>query len=137
METAPWIANLRRKRKENMALFKKLEASYNKIKGVRVGDYVIGKNGKITRITYIWRWDGEPQQWQAGGNGGSYYLGNGYVSYSGSLSHGFDEGTKFKNTGRKKIGNVWIWDKGFAGAGRGIDFPMKFRVFKASTNEKD
>lgn len=43
-------------KKRNMPLLRKKVAQFNKIKGVRVGDWIKDKyTGDISRVTYIWR----------------------------------------------------------------------------------
>ena len=121
-----WKEQIKQKQKDNRTLFNKLKKKFNSEKGVRVGDYVKHK-GKYTRVTYIWEHDGQAQT--GGSKLSSYHLGNGYTSYSGGL----DSGHNIKNlklTKEKRLGQVWIWDRGLAGGGRGVDFMMQFKVFK-------
>lgn len=85
-----------------------------------------------------WRKIGE-DVWQTADHiySGSYYFGNGYVSYSGGLEPGFREGTKFKNMGYKRKGQVWFFDEDYATADNGVEFLAPFRVYKASKNPVD
>jgi len=121
-----WKERIKRIQKENKELFNKLKREYNKIKGVRVGDYVKEKNGNYTRVTYIWP-DGQVQT--GGHKYGQFFLGKGYISYSGSLDHGYNI-KDLKLTKEKRSGMVWIWREGMPGANRGVEYMMKFRVFK-------
>jgi hypothetical protein len=116
---------------KNMHLFIKRRDKYNRRKGPREGDWVIEKNGKISRITYIWTDEkGIPFQIQTGGSKyGSFYLGNGYISYSGSLDHGHKP-NKLRMLKRKMEGQVWFFKDNMWGAHRSVDFMMEFRVFK-------
>jgi len=80
--------------------------------------------GLFTRFTHAW-----DDTIQTGGGQGGFYLGNGYISYSGSL----DSGVKYSDieqTSEVKAGSIWFFDKGISGAGRGVDYTMNFRVFK-------
>lgn len=127
-----WKEEMEKTQRENHPLFRKLEAKYNKIDGIRVGDWVKHK-GTMSRVTYIWRDEtGKPVQVQTGGSKyGSFFLDDGYISYSGSLDSGFEvQKSKVKKLPYLRDGMVWIWKGGFAGGGRGINYMMKFRVFE-------
>ena len=130
---------LKEERRKNRPIVNANMRKYNKQEGVRVGDFVKSPNGKMYRIAYVWRDKNGPFQWQIADPpmGGSYYLGPGYVSYSGSLDSGFDEKTRFKNLGYKRNGRVWIFRRNIAEADNAVEYDdVKFRVFKASKNPK-
>ncbi len=112
----------------NLDIFKKREKAYNKIEGIRVGDYVRLNTGKLTRVTHIWDLDEKLIQ-TGGGEYGQFYIGYGYISYSGGLDPGIDE-SEFKLTEEQKEGQVWFFKDDHWGAGRGIDYMMKFRIFE-------
>ena len=115
-------------------IFKQYKDAYNSVPGPRVGDY-LEHDGKKTRITYIWRDEHNiPLQYQDGGHAESYgfHLGNGFMSYSGGLDSGVStDDYSLRDTGRRENGAVWFFKGGRAGAGRGVDKTMKFRVFEA------
>jgi len=124
-----------KKVKENQWLVDRNMKVYDKQKGVRVGDFVKDKDGKVYRIAYIWRDEhNKPFAWQTEDGSGSFYLGNGYMSMSGSLNSGFQEGSEFKQIGTK-MGSCWVFDNDFAGAGRGVDTNAKFRLFRLIKGE--
>jgi hypothetical protein len=54
-------------------------AAFNSTEGPRVGDYVRFADGVTRRISYVW-----PDGIQTS-DGGSFYLGNGCMSFSGTL----------------------------------------------------
>lgn len=114
-------------------LFKRREKLYNEIDGPRIGDYirVLFPNGDApyTRITHIWKNLGLPDSIQSGGLGGSYYLGDGYISYSGSLTPGIP-GNFLRPTKQKRKGNVWIFHHDFQYAHNGVEYNMDFRVYE-------
>lgn len=118
-------------RKENMPLFKKRERAYNRIKGIRVGDWVKEKDG-YTRVTYIWRDDDKTYQIQTGGSKfGQFYLGDGYISYSGGLDTGFNPNkVKYEQLKGRRIGSVWFFKNDYHTADNAVVYTMKFRVFK-------
>ena len=133
--------DLETRRKQNSTLLRKRVRLLNKKKGPRVGDWMILKNGVMTRFTHDWGfWRKEDLGIQIGdrertGDCGSFYLGDGYCSYSGSL----DPPILHKNlrrTNNKKLGRVWFFDHDHAFANNGIDFEIKFRVYKEVRDEK-
>ena len=116
----------RRDDPKNKAIVKKRMARHDRRKGIRMGDYVILKNPKsMSRVTHDW---GDSVQ-TGGDKDGSFYLGDSGISYSGSLDPSISK-KKFKKTNMKKKGLIWIFDKDFAGAGRGVEYYATFRVFK-------
>lgn len=121
--------------RNNNTILKHRIKEYNKIKSIRVGDYIKEPNGILTRVTYIWKFSKKDGGWhvQNGGhNGGGYYLGHGYISYSGGLDHGYNINC-LKKTNKLKSGYVWFFDNNISGAGRGKDFKMMFRVWEVKT----
>ena len=121
-------------RKElNEKIFERRQKSYNEIKDLRVGDYIKEKNGKLTRVTYIHKFSDTPKkeyEVQTGGNSGSYYFGEkGGIDYSSGLDSGYKYG-ELEATNKTKEGDVWFFDQDVAGAGRGIDKTMKFKIWK-------
>jgi len=118
---------------KNERILREREHAFNKRKGIREGDYIKEKNGNLTRVTYIWRDENDkPMLYQTGGNEYSrYYLGDGYLSYSGGLDHGYEpKNTKFRKLPIKKYGSVWFFKDNISGAGRGVEYIIKFRVFE-------
>jgi hypothetical protein len=94
---------------------------------ISMGDYVIQKNGQISRITVY-----SPDNLiQVGGNyGGSFYIGkNGRCSYSGSCGDVVDI-KKLQFTGEYKEGSCWIFSNDWTGANRGVYYVLKFKVYR-------
>lgn len=121
----------------NYELFKKREKQFNEIKGIRVGDWVRFPDGSMNRVTHIWEFD-NGYDIQTGG-GGSYYLGDGYISHSGGLDIGID-GSHFTITKEVKKAWVWFFKNDYRMAHNGIDYKMDFRVFDVDCypgNKKD
>jgi len=112
-------------RKENMPIFKRREKMYNEIPGPRVGDWVREPDGRMTRITHIW-----PDHVQTGGaKYGQYYMGDGYIAYSGSLDDGFKK-HRLKSLGYKRDGKIWFFKNDYRTADNAVDYMMKFRVYE-------
>jgi len=115
--------------KTNKEILKERIEKFNKRSGPRVGDYVYipSTDDRIpayTRITHDWG-----DKMQTGGNAGSsYYLGSGFLSYSGGLDPGIDTEDLIQ-TNEVKNGSIWFFDKDISGAGRGVSFNLPMRVF--------
>jgi hypothetical protein len=113
--------------------------------GVRVGDVVLCSDGRFTRVTHVWGDEPEDtvQTLDGFGLGGSFAFGGmrpGYLvpwtgagcSYSGGLWTGYRQ-EELTDTGETLEASAWIFHHNLAGAGRGVDFTMPFRVFRADS----
>lgn len=118
-------------RKANMSLFNKRKTAYNRIKGIRVGDWV-KENGDYSRVTYIWKEGRKIYQIQTGGSKfGQFYLGDKYISYSGGLDTGFNPNeVKHTQMKERRDGSVWFFKNNYHVADNAVEYMMKFRVFK-------
>lgn len=99
---------------------------------INVGDFVRFADGVARRVSYIWTDEhGEIFSVQTSG-GGSFYLADGFVSFSGSLYHGvpFESLT---DTGDRHDGDVWFFHHDFPGAGCGVACVAKFRIWTCNT----
>lgn len=110
--------------KKNLELLAERVAAFDKREGPRVGDYLSLPHGIMTRFTHDWE-----DSLQIGGGSGSYYLGNGYLSYSGGLDPSIEK-KYMVLTDKKEDGMVWFFHEGSSGGGRGVHFYIPFRVFK-------
>lgn len=112
----------------NVEIIERRMAKLDAREGPRVGDYVRFTDGTLRRCSYHWSdgagWDGGMQT----SDGGSFYLGEGYVSMSGSL-YSCVPTDSLKLTDETREGTVWIFDHDFAGAGRAVHYSVPFRVF--------
>lgn len=93
--------------------------------GPRVGDYVDFSDGVTRRISYVWD-DGVQTS-----DGGSWYFGLGYCSFSGGLYPSIKLGT-LSLTKEKREGDVWFFHHDFSQAHNGVYTKVPFRVFKCS-----
>lgn len=109
----------------NDEIFSRREKLYNELPGPRVGDYIKLKDSTYLRITYLWP---ETAQTIPEERKGSYYLGNGHISYSGTLNPGVKRSLLIP-TDETRPGQVWFFKNDFAVAFNGIDYTMLFRVF--------
>ena len=99
------------------------EAAYNARQGPRVGDFIRRQDGQLARFSHDW---GDGLQSSAGG---SFYLGNGYGSFSGSLDPMIPQ-DRIQPTGELLLGWFWFFHHDFAGAGRGVNCEMLCRVYR-------
>lgn len=115
---------------ENLRILKKRLSNRNKNKKLMSGDYIIRPDGTYTRVTHIWGY-GKNDTIQTGGDVyGRYYLQDGgYLDYSGGLDSGY-KFSQLAKTNKTKIGWVWFFHHNVSGAGRGVDFPAKMRVWR-------
>lgn len=114
----------------DIQMFEERIAAFNKVSGPRVGDYLQLWDGSYTRFTHAWD-DGI----QTGGGGGSYYIGNGYLSYSGGL----DPSVRYsliQPTEETKTGTVWAFHNDHRKAHNGVYYQLEFRVFKLKPFEE-
>lgn len=100
--------------------------------GPRVGDYVDFADGVQRRISHIWGegWDRPGAQTS---DGGSFYLGDGYVSFSGGL-HPLVPFTTLTLTEERRAGAVWFFHHDYATAHNGIGAVIPFRVYSCAVN---
>jgi hypothetical protein len=108
-------------------LQRRMEA-FNRRAGARVGDFLRlpqpdPRCPEFTRFTHDWG-----DSIQTGGMDGSFYLGHGFLSYSGGLDPGIAH-TDLLPTTETKPGHVWFFDGDISGAGRGVSFSVLLRVF--------
>ena len=102
-------------------------AAFNLHHGPRVGDFLAlaghARCPSYTRFTHDWG------DWlQTGGLNGSYYLGSGYLSYSGSLDRGISKADCLP-TDEVKPGSLWIFDQDIHQAHNGVNCEAPMRVF--------
>jgi hypothetical protein len=64
-------------------------------------------------------------------DGGSFYLGQSYVSFSGSLNQGVEPQT-LTDTGRRMLGSVWFFHHDHRMAHNGVDTEIPFRIYRCS-----
>lgn len=97
----------------------------------RVGDFVRFADGVLRRFSYHWHdgadWDGGYQT----SDGGTYYLGNGYVRMSGSL-HPCVPTNTLTRTDETRDGSVWFFHHDQRIAHNGVDVMATFRVYTCS-----
>ena len=106
-------------------------AEYNLIPGARVGDWIREPDGRRSRATHDWNQDGEMSETiqHGGGEFGQFYLGSGYISYSGGLDTGIKK-NQLRDTGETKQGKIWFFIDDWYTAHNGIEYMVDFRVYE-------
>lgn len=102
------------------------------IEGPRVGDYVEFADGITRRVSHVWSTEdwGDTAGVQTS-DGGSFYLGNGYVSFSGSLCTLVRMGT-LTLTNERRPGRAWFFHHDWAMRDNGVDVTIPFRVYRCT-----
>lgn len=97
---------------------------------INVGDFVTFACGTTRRVSYVIDYQDDDIHVQTS-DSGSFYLGDGYVSFSGSLKRSVPFST-LTNTGDKHDGAVWFFDHDHHRAHGGIDTMIKFSIWRCS-----
>jgi len=95
----------------------------DKVKGPKVGDWVEYPNGTQRRISYVW-YDGSIQT----SDGGSWYLGKGYVSFSGGLYPSTPRSI-IQPTIRTLPGRVWFFHHNHRRAHNAVGATIPFPIW--------
>lgn len=103
----------------------------------RIGDYIEFADGITRRVSHVY----SEAEWQHDAgvqttDGGSFYLGDGYVSYSGSLYPAVRMTTLTRDFSRGRLGSVWIFHHDHHTAHNGVDTEIKFRVYRCSESAR-
>lgn len=105
------------------------QTAFDATKNPRVGDFLKTDRGYL-RFTYEW-----PDGMQTtcypseSGESGSFYLGDGYASYSGSLDSAIPKGELIA-TDEIKDGRFWFFHHDWYQAHNGVDFTLPCRVYR-------
>lgn len=102
-------------------------ARWNEREGPRVGDWCIMLDGTMRRFTYDW--GDRIQTTCARNNDEIFYLGDGYMSFSGSLDPAIPK-EKLVDTWTMKEGNAWFFHHGYPAASNGVYCRVPCRVYK-------
>ena len=107
--------------RDQQILSERLEA-YNAREGAKVGEFLQYRD-TFLRFSHNW---GESIQTS---QGGSYYLGDGYISMSGVLNSGVEK-SALELTPDQRSGDIWFFHHDYRTAGGGVHFLINFRVWK-------
>ena len=90
-----------------------------------LGDYLILPGKSLRRVAHIW---GDTQMQLASEGFGSFYLGDGYVEFSGTLEPTIEE--RYELTGEYERGEYWFFHNGEIGPDRGVHFETNIPVWR-------
>jgi len=111
-----------------MLLSKRAGLFWENHKGPDIGDYIDFADGVTRRISHVWTFGNLTVQTS---DGGSFYLGDGYCSFSGGLHPGIATDT-LTLTGNTREGSVWFFHHDFTTAHNGVYTTMPFAVYTCS-----
>lgn len=106
-------------------------AALDTIEGPRCGDFIRFANDIERRISHLWTEmeDYGMEDAAQTSDGGSFYLGDGYVSFSGAL-YGGTPIEKLRLTEDKKLGSVWFFHHNVQKAHNGVNTTLPFRIYE-------
>jgi len=87
------------------------------------GDFVRFADGRLERVSNVWSEVVQTSE------GGSFYLGDGYVSFSGSLNPTIPI-TELRRTDEEMLGSCWFFHLNERRAGGGVEVEAPFRVYE-------
>jgi hypothetical protein len=124
---------------QDTKILKSREKAFKAIKEPKPGDFIHFADGTLKRIAHVWTDEnGKAESIQPTAYAGdiSFYLGTGYMSYSGSLNPGIPA-EKFTRTKKSLPGQCWIFHHDYAGAGRGINVKIMCPVWNCNQPAKE
>jgi len=121
---------------KDLIILSEKEQAFNAEQGPRVGDFVAMLDGTLRRFTHDWGEDiqttipqGKPHY------SASFYLGNGYANFSGSLDSAIEKSNlipTYDEAGNEATewGAFWFFSHNETRAHNGVQCWLKCRVFK-------
>lgn len=113
-------------------------AKLDAIEGPRCGDYLRMPDGEMARVAHVYPVDWDEMHgvqpnytasnWRERYGEGSYYLGSGYVSMSGSLGD-WIAATRLTLTDETREGSCWFFHHDHARAHNGVTVTIPFRIY--------
>lgn len=116
----------------------KRQALFTARKYPKVGDFIRFPNGTMKRIAHVWTDDNNRAEWiqpTAGNGDTSFYLGDGYMSFSGSLNSAI-YAENFTETAETMQGSAWFFHHDFAQAHNGVYVKVNCRVWNCNKDEE-
>lgn len=102
-------------------------AALDQDQGIHIGDYIDFADGVTRRLSHVWHDDYGVQT----SDGGSFYLGDGFVEFSGSLHRPVPHRT-LTSTGERRPGGIWVFHHDWHEAGNGVHDVIPFRVYRCT-----
>lgn len=114
----------------DQAILDERVTAWNKRTGPRVGDWIRFADGMVCQVSHLW--PGSAQYTY----GGSFYLGDGYQSYSGGLESGIPL-ESLTLTDETKPGTVWFFHHDFHTGHNGVNATVECRVYESTVKTHD
>lgn len=108
-------------------------AAFESRREIKVGDFVHFADGTLLRVTHVWSDERGPFsiQTECGNGDSSFYLGKGYMRFSGSLRPGVSF-TFMTRTDRTVKGSCWFFHHDYARAHNGVRVQVDCPVWDCS-----
>jgi hypothetical protein len=97
----------------------------------REGEFVRFADGTVRRISHVWRDEHDTVLSVQTSDSGSYYLGRGYMTMSGSLFRGVKPDT-LKATEERMVGRAWFFHHDMHQAHNAVHVEIRLRVWDCS-----
>ena len=119
---------------KDAAIYAERVRQFNRIKGPRIGDFVIFPDGEYRRFTHDWGIHGI--QTTCRDSSGSFYFGGNYVSYSGALDPLIAKSDLILTT-EPRNGQMWFFHHNVWRASNGVTFTVRCRVYRYEPQERE
>lgn len=106
-------------------------AAFAEREGPQTGHYVRFADGTMRRISHVWDWEGCDDPSVQTSDCGSWYFGEWYMSFSGSLYKGIPAST-LARTNETKPGRAWFFHHDYRSAHNGVDVMVDLPVWECS-----
>ncbi|HEX7325159.1 MAG TPA: hypothetical protein VF292_07380 [Rhodanobacteraceae bacterium] len=114
---------------QDAAILARRQAAYDELPGVRNGDFLVFRDGRIERVAHVS--DNAVQSDFGGRFGSSFYLGDGYAGYSGGLDRSIPL-SRVASTHEGRNGSAWFFHHNEVAAHNGVGVRLFFRVFRVA-----
>ena len=115
---------------QDWQLLTKRVETWDSRQGPRVGDFIEFADGITHRFSHD---HGEEWGIQTSPIGGSFYMGDGYLSYSGGLEPSIKH-DQIEATDEQRLGAVWFFHHDYHRSSNGVNAWVPCRVFKTSAD---
>lgn len=103
---------------------------------IKQGDFIRFNDGVVMVVAHVWRDKNDNPKSIQPARGGSLYLGNGYMEFSGSPESGIDY-SHFRATDETISGECWFFHHNYATAGGGIEVTASRHVWECDTESPE
>jgi hypothetical protein len=128
------------KDEQDNAIAEERQAAFLNRQEIKSGDFIRFPDGTLKRVAHVWKDENDkpesiqPTMYEAGRDW-SFYLGEGWMSFSGSLNTGI-AASHFRKTDELMQGTCWFFHHDYATAGGAVYYKINCRVWQCDTNER-